>query len=670
LVYDFNVTEVGSYSVWFKLKSRNGASDLISWRLRDSNGGAVAYHTGIVNPRSPNGGACITQNLAAYDNWTWFTIGRNDELMVNTKTARINSIGKLNLDGNGDPLSIPDNRRLFNLTKGKYTLEIFERELNAKIDLIAIDKVKDLNDILDFQPDVLAKDENNISDYSRKILEYDISKTLGLPAGQVATFSAEVKVINNGQSYVFRNPRVKAPAGVKVRVSNIKVYINDIFRFSDLSWSSLDYITGRDNILTYAPLLALVQQGIQSDTFKFTFENLQVSKETLDEVDPRGAPPVLVKGRKCRELDLFMNTVKPILRNARLALKEELSDFKDNYPGDDRDGLTRPALYQCMSCHNDEHPYFKMTTFDYPEILCAQALSRVNFDNYRQSLLTRGLDGSGVHPKLFFIEDLQYDSELTSEVTTALRFPAATGNIGSGISSAFKGRLEAGQFRNHVIGDGENAYFSKWYDNGYYPTYTREDLGLVNGNSSLKSWNQIVANQNDEELALAYLGQIKRMNYQTIPNIGNVTGEVYNAVLDIFEPQYEYLFFNRLAHRRFIGAIQSEKDVYSKASATAVFARGLNLYSTFIPQYSDVDELDNEDSADSRAFRGKTFELKVPVKAGGGVLQKNGDGSVKFEYDDNSFVDDQELLKGKYRDIILNWIRAEHDAKKAEEAAQ
>lgn len=208
----------------------------------------------------------------------------------------------------------------------------------------------------------------------------------------------------------FRNPRFVGNVQ-NIKVKNIKVLINDKYEFTDSSYTKIDAIVGSEKTnLTYSPLVALSINGLGNDTFKFVFEDLRAT--SAGETSPEDDAPVAVEGRKCQNLALFEATVMPILNRFRLIRKggdgytEYTSDDR-NFPGTNRQGGTNPQFYTCTTCHNEEHPYFKMTTFfDNSEVLCEQALSRVDFGNFERSLLLRGLNGTFNHPKLHFVESV------------------------------------------------------------------------------------------------------------------------------------------------------------------------------------------------------------------------------------------------------------------------
>jgi hypothetical protein len=596
LEYSFKIKKTGLYNIWTKVKTTNNF--VINLRVLD--GATPVNVTNKIATPSQTTNSCIPYTFTENTDWRWFTPGRADDL------TKLDSSGKLKKDASGVPLVLADNRTYWKLEEGKtYTLQIFEAAAATKIDLIAIDYVANLADVLDFQPDLLARDENNIADYQKRELSYDISKLVGLPDTS-AYFKVEVKTALNGQNYIFRNPRIISPNN-NITVKGIKVYINGATAFNDASWNDINVTAGDGQIFTFASLLALIPNSPTTDYFQFAFEKLEKTTKTISELDPRGTAPVLVEGRKCRELDLFMNTVKPILRSARLMLKETdgINDYINGFPGNNRQNITAPTTYQCMTCHNDTHPYFKMTTFDYPEILCAQALSRVDFTNYRESLLVRGINGSGVHPKLHFIEELQF----TADGKGVMAYDANNG-----------ANILAGMIKNQAT-NASPAYFSKWISGFYFGVYSQADLGL----------NPVWANNSAAQQALARvnMGQLRRIDYNVLPDLSTQT------------------YYEPFIHDPLIGKIQSENDDL----VNGVFPKDItNKYVTYIPNAADTEATMNK----------RTIDLNV-AKSNGKILR---DASGKKIYNPALTADDMntklEDLKSMYRNVILNWIDKEN----------
>lgn len=401
--YKFNVTDAGLYNVWLKAKNVAGNA-AINFRLLDSNGTAVRYSqgTGAVGTAS-----CYRFSLnTSTDNWEWTTPGRSTEL------ASLDQRGYQLLDNNKQPLPLSNNRIYFNLAKGTYTLDVISLSPGSKIDALGVNKVDNMTPDarLAFQPDRRAIDEKNISDYKRKVLRYELTNQLGLTDGKKAHFEIEVKKAFNNQNYVFRNPRfITTPRDFNLAVKGIKVFINGKWNYPDATYKDIDVVTGDNKVLTYAPLVALVVGA--DDLIHFEFENISTTTAALTPIYPKGSNAAPVVDRRCNDLDYFVKNVKPILRSVKVSLNTDIDAVVNAYPGGPRTNRSiSPQTYNCISCHTQNHPYFKMSTFTNDEEFCREALSRVDFDVFAQSLIVRGINGTGNHPKFVFIERFVNDA--------------------------------------------------------------------------------------------------------------------------------------------------------------------------------------------------------------------------------------------------------------------
>ncbi len=640
LEYKFKATQTGAYNIWTKIKSSTSGQSINLRMLDDQGFPLLTYFTTTATTATANS-SCINytfSNTASsvnspginFLNWTWFTPGRLNDL------GKVDARGVLKETSPGVNEILSNNRTYWRLVKDRvYTVQIFEAATNGvqvpaptQIDAIAIDYVANLNDILDFQPDLLTRDENNIADYRKRVLTYDISNLLGLTTNS-AFFKVEVKLALGGQNYIFRNPRFVSP-NANIAVKGIKLLINGSASYTDASWNTIDVTTGNDKILTFAPLITLIKNGVygvDGDVFQFVFDKLEKSTKVVAELDPRGSLPIIVDGRKCRKLALFLNSVKPILRSARLMLKDDIASYNNDFPGSNRNSSNTPQMYQCMTCHNDTHPYFKMTTFNYPEVLCAQALSRVDFSNYRNSLLVRGIDGTGIHPKLHFVEELQY---------TNLKDSIVAYNTNDGA------RILSGQFQN--LAPDSPAFFSKWIANTHFTTYTQDNLGLA----SLATWTTSTPSNAEQNLARAFVGQFKRIQYAIVPNLAEEIVPATNPIT------YVYPLYEPLVHQTLIGRILLELDNLVTMNFPI---GGFNKYNIYTPSTVDV-----AGPAAVNSVLGRPVDLNGT---------KNAAGDLIFNANPSADVinDTYEALKSKYRDVILEWIKQEDEAFKAEQAA-
>lgn len=394
--YSFRVTTAGKYNVWMKIKNLADGSR-INFRILNSSNQMMPYKIGA---NSNNAGSCYQWIAStAADIWTWTSPGRQDEL------ASIDQRGYILLDNNKQPLNLPNNRVYFDLSVGNYTLDIIGLTEGLRLDAVGINRVENFttDERLLFQPDRRAIDEKNISDYRRKILRYDISKQLKLSSPKKAFFEIELKKQFSGQNYVFRNPRfITSPRDFNLKFRGIKVFINGKWSFPDATYNNLEGISGDDRVLTYAPLVALTMSN--DDKIHFQFDELAVTNDALTPLYPKGSLPSPVEDRRCAEVEYFMRNVKPILFEAKLMLTQDLRNFINGYPGGARQFGNPPRNYNCVTCHTATHPFFKMSTFLNNEEFCREALSRVDFQNFYQSLVIRGINGTGNHPKFVFVE--------------------------------------------------------------------------------------------------------------------------------------------------------------------------------------------------------------------------------------------------------------------------
>lgn len=380
--YPINIRTAGNYRFWTKVQPMGPNDDSFQVRLKNSAGQIVSYYKesdGFVNPpaQSGNGVAgCIPlSNLGTSSEWFWTTFGYS---------------------------ATNPNYRYFRITNpGIYYLEVIEREDGMRADLVALSS----DDA--FKPNLNVVNEGLISDINRRILRYDISSLVGLAD---TYFSIEVKTFGtDNQAWLFRNPRFETPNG-NIRAQNIQVEINGAYSFTDSAYTKVNVVVDNSqNILTYAPLLAQNLTGVATDNISFSFSKLEVTTDAPTVIEDDA--PIPMEGVVCQHLDLFLKTIKPILFNVRLIEKSANDGYavwaNQSFPGTAGNTGTKPDFYRaCIECHTEDHPYFKMTTFD-DTTLCNQALSRVNFNNIDLSLLFRGVDGKFGHREFHMVQKLQ-----------------------------------------------------------------------------------------------------------------------------------------------------------------------------------------------------------------------------------------------------------------------
>lgn len=398
--YTFNITEAGDYNFWARFKNSINGAQTISYQIKRV--GVADAVMGRLGSNGGNAGRCRQwAPTTSQDMWDWTSPGRDGEV------GKIDSRGFIFLDNNKNPEVLPDQRIYYALTPGEYVLDIIGLTEGMKIDMVALNRVSNPTvqaNRLEFQPDKRSGDYKNISDYKRRILKYDLSSALGLPADKKAFFEIEVKKEFDNQNYIFRAPRFYSEPenSVRMKMKGIKVLINGKWNYPDASYNVLEAVVGDNKVVTYAPLVALI--GGNGDQISFAFDTLEVTNDPLTALQPNGSIAAINNDMHCNDLDFFVRNVKPILRQTKVMLKSEMNEFLADYPGRPREEYQEPQAYNCITCHTANHPYFKMNTFSNDDEFCREALNRVDFTVYRQSLVIRGINGIGNHPKFVFVE--------------------------------------------------------------------------------------------------------------------------------------------------------------------------------------------------------------------------------------------------------------------------
>lgn len=594
--YNITVREAGDYTIWLKTLDTDGGNGF-RVSLQDSNGNMVQKcranqtclgTTSSYNTGDGSGNGCLQFNPDA-DNgiWEWYTRNQNDV----------------------------DRRFKWSLDEGNYKIIVHETgDVGSKLDLVAISANPEFN------PAENLIDEGLISSARPRILRFDLQQHLRSPG----FFEIEIIEKNGGDSYAFRNPRIVGNTR-RIKVKNIKVMVNDKYEFTDSSYTKINRVVGTEGkIMTYAPLIALSINGTGSDTFKFVFEDLKVTNApvTVDVNDE----PVPVVGRKCNELDLFKNSVFPILNEFRLIRKSDNND--DSYleftaddrlsPGRDRNGGSNPTFYTCTTCHNEDHPYFKMTTFfdangptdEQLALLCEQALSRANLDNFERSLILRGINGTFNHPKLHFVENVN------------------TSGTSSGGNRGFRFRTNANRPNGWDTPTGENQGFVGFR----FAKYTQDfsgapDPGEVYVDPGLSAAQQTYLRK--------FIGQYQRIGYTRI-----------NDPLTRRNGQIRLPGDNSNGNP---GALDGDTWTYA--------GNGLNMHfilqpNNFVNRMGDMDP-DSMDDGGVLRIKDSCLDRSFASVNGQDVDPCNGNIPVRNEF---------EVIKTKYRDAIINWMEAEKNA--------
>lgn len=380
----FHVTEAGDYTLW--TRTRNTGN--IRVRLLTEDGkGIQRCRKGDLSCKYPeergysNSGSCVDWNKPDSTAWEWYTPNYND----------------------------PNQRMIWRIKPGKYTLELIESEVGTlpQIDLVAFSK----DDL--FDPSTNIADEAMVQAIKPKELKYDISQIIGAPG----YFSIEVDRFG-ADSYRFRNPRIIGN-NQNVIISGITVSISDVYSKTNTSFKDIDFIAGTEGEpITNASLLAQEIFGPDKDFFKFSFDLIKTTTASESQIPKEDL--TAFNNRECKHLEQFEKTVFPILTQFKLVYRhEEEGENTYNFyrmPGSERDAATSMTFFTCTSCHNEDHPYFKMTTFfernqdgsiksDSLKKFCSQALSRVKFDSPATSLLLRGFEGKANHKRLHIMQE-------------------------------------------------------------------------------------------------------------------------------------------------------------------------------------------------------------------------------------------------------------------------
>jgi len=569
--YTINITEAGSYNVWLKVMTTAAKRDFNIRILDELNRPVPNCRANQIcnitdstyggrTPAQIDAQSCRGYNTGTHPQWSWYTPSINDE----------------------------ENRIRWNLAEGKYFVEVIEDDINAKIDMIALSK----NPV--FNPAKNLIDEGLVTSNEPRILKYDISHILNSPG----FFEIEIFEKNGGDSYVFRNPRFVGNTQ-NIRIKNIKLLVNDRFEFSDSTYTKIDAVVGQNKVsLAFAPLVALAVNGLGVDSFKFVFEQIGTTsaEATIIEDDV----PVPVEGRKCQNLALFEATVMPILNRLRLVRKGEdgYTDYTastGDFPGTNRGGGTNPQFYTCTTCHTEEHPYFKMTTFfDNSEVLCEQALSRVDFGNFERSLLLRGLNGTFNHPKLHFVESVD---DTGSGNSTRFRTDSSKVN---GFDSTWAGR----RFEKYSVGTGTGQINVGAYS-GAQRAYLEKFIGQYVRTQPVRISDPFSIRNGDTRLP----------------------GDSYDAA-----------------------SLEIDKWTYA--------ANGRNMFTVINPEnfVGNQNDLRAESITDGGLLQVKDNCLGVAFSESDGVERDSCDLPVGSSVDVTS---EFEIIKTRYRDLIINWMTEE-----------
>jgi hypothetical protein len=149
----------------------------------------------------------------------------------------------------------------FNLTAGPHKLEIRQREQLARLDAIVIANNQD------FDPASASTGDEAV-----KKLTYDISTLSGIPGAKFTVALSDY----SANAYLFRNPSIELPDGAKLKVKNVKLYINGKYLPQHATYTNVNTeVTGPVTLLSGAGLVALKDKPDNADEFSFEFEVLE-----------------------------------------------------------------------------------------------------------------------------------------------------------------------------------------------------------------------------------------------------------------------------------------------------------------------------------------------------------------------------------------------------------
>lgn len=147
-----------------------------------------------------------------------------------------------------------------NLTVGSHTLEVRQREEQAKLDSIIVTNDPGLDPMM-----VKATPRDMFT------LGFDLSGPTGVPGAKMT-----VDVLDYSKNgYLFKNLSLVVPAG-KIKVKGIKLLVNGVYLPQHATFNTVDtIIASPGGPISPASLVAIKDKGPEVDTFSFTFEVLE-----------------------------------------------------------------------------------------------------------------------------------------------------------------------------------------------------------------------------------------------------------------------------------------------------------------------------------------------------------------------------------------------------------
>lgn len=146
------------------------------------------------------------------------------------------------------------------LTAGSHTLEVRQREEQAKLDSIIVTNDPELDPMM-----VKATPKDMLN------LVFDISEQSGISGAKIT-----VDVVDYSKNgYLFKNLAVVVPSG-KIKVKGVKLLLNGVYLPQHATFNAVDAtVAAPGGSLSSASLVAIKDKGPEVDQFSFSFEVLE-----------------------------------------------------------------------------------------------------------------------------------------------------------------------------------------------------------------------------------------------------------------------------------------------------------------------------------------------------------------------------------------------------------
>jgi hypothetical protein len=319
-----------------------------------------------------------------------------------------------------------------------------------------------------------------------------------------------------------------------------------------------------------------------------------------------------------------VKNVKPILKDVKVMLNSEMDNYVNGFPGSPRTGRRSPQAYNCTTCHGANHPYFKMSTFTNDEEFCREALSRIDYENFYQSLIIRGINGTGNHPKFVFVEKF------------------------------YKNPADANNFKVHNLGSDFNLNLHVG-GNGMASNIVPGPMMIWTYQEIISHPGYAVLNSTQQAQARARAGRLKRLDKRNLSldilNYNWYIPEVHNPII-----YGQNGAINNLS--AFDVAIPVGGSLDGDRTKEPVVYDVLGFVDGGLPATSTLGDMDG------------LIPLSAPFK----TFVTNGQpGFDRANLDYNSTTtlkdgpqvmnDNWEFLRDYYREVVIDWIRRENSSR-------